>query len=168
LPAAVATAGFVMFAGSSAAYAVTDNHDGTVTVSVTEASGIDGANAALKKLGDNVVVVPVRAGCPSLDSFTQGVPLDAPAAMTMAMAADLASSGPVTVNVKGIPAGYTALVAVAPAGGNMRVGAMVLTKKAAPSCVSLSAVPVIRTRDSGVKSTTGAGGGSGLMAQTKP
>src|SRR5689334_7831015 len=58
---AATAAGFVVFGGGAgAAYAVTDNHDGTVSVAVSKPSGVDGANAALRKLGDHVAVVPVR------------------------------------------------------------------------------------------------------------
>jgi hypothetical protein len=47
----------------SAAYAVTQNADGTVTVTIAEVLGIAGANAQLEKLGVMVRVIPVQAGC---------------------------------------------------------------------------------------------------------
>lgn len=47
----------------SAAYAVTQNADGTVTVTIAEMLGIPGANAQLEKLGVMVRVIPVQAGC---------------------------------------------------------------------------------------------------------
>src|SRR6202035_3964831 len=55
--------------GGAAAYAVTPHADGTVTVGISKPSGIAGANASLTALGDRVVVVPVRAGCESMDSL---------------------------------------------------------------------------------------------------
>jgi hypothetical protein len=56
--------------GGSPAYAVTKNPNGTVTLDVYQKSGIAGANAKLHQLGDNVVVVPVQAGCPSIRSLS--------------------------------------------------------------------------------------------------
>lgn len=47
----------------SAAYAVTQNPDGTITVSVAELTGITGANEQLARLGVKVKVVPVQANC---------------------------------------------------------------------------------------------------------
>jgi hypothetical protein len=47
----------------SAAYAVTQNADGTVTVTIAEMLGISDANTQLEKLGVMVRVIPVQAGC---------------------------------------------------------------------------------------------------------
>src|ERR1700689_3130470 len=66
---AAAAAGVLVAGGGTPAYAVTTHPDGTVTLAVTRAAGISGANGALRKLGDRVVVVPVRHGCPSLGSL---------------------------------------------------------------------------------------------------
>ncbi|HEV8220046.1 MAG TPA: hypothetical protein VGQ05_07270, partial [Streptosporangiaceae bacterium] len=65
---AAATAG-VMALGSApamAAYSVT-RHDGTLSVSVYNATGVAGANAALKKIKARVVVVPVGESCPGIE-----------------------------------------------------------------------------------------------------
>jgi hypothetical protein len=51
-----------------AAHSVT-RHDGTVSVSVDNASGVAGANAALHGMHARVVVVPVRPGCPAIGSL---------------------------------------------------------------------------------------------------
>ncbi|MFD0631459.1 hypothetical protein ACFQ9X_07285 [Catenulispora yoronensis] len=69
--AAVATAavGFTAFGGTASAYAVTDNHDGTVTVKVDKPSGVAGANAALARIKSRVAVVEAKPGCPSIDTF---------------------------------------------------------------------------------------------------
>ena len=64
------TAGALVAGGGTPAYAVTTNPDGTVTLAVYQTSGIAGANARLRQLGDGqVVVVPVESGCPSLGSL---------------------------------------------------------------------------------------------------
>lgn len=47
--------------GGTPAYAVTKNPDGTITLAVYQKSGIAGANARLRQLGDKqVVLVPVE------------------------------------------------------------------------------------------------------------
>ena len=55
--------------GAARAYAVTQNQNGTVTLAVYRESGIAQANARLRQLGDNVVVVPVEPGSPVLGSL---------------------------------------------------------------------------------------------------
>ncbi len=62
---------------TSPAFAVTPNHDGTVTISIKRLSGIAGANAKLHQLGIRAQVVPqAPVGCqPTLDSTGgQGAP----------------------------------------------------------------------------------------------
>src|ERR1700761_6237054 len=68
--AAAAVAGVLVTGGGTPAYAVTSHADGTVSLAVYQQSGIAGANTRLRTLGDEqVVVVPVKAGCPSIDSL---------------------------------------------------------------------------------------------------
>jgi hypothetical protein len=69
--AAAATAGGLMASGGGApAYALTTHPDGTVTLDVYTESGIAGINTKLHQVGDDqVVVVPVGAGCPSISSL---------------------------------------------------------------------------------------------------
>jgi hypothetical protein len=62
--AAAATVASLAVGGGSPAYALTTNSDGTITLAVYQASGIAQANAKLHQLGDDVVVVPIRPGCP--------------------------------------------------------------------------------------------------------
>src|SRR5215472_13451010 len=62
-------AGVLTVGGGTPAYALTTNQDGTVTLAVYQESGIAQANAKLQLLGDRVVVVPVRPGCPSIHSL---------------------------------------------------------------------------------------------------
>jgi hypothetical protein len=122
--AAVATGvGLMVPGGGTPAYAVTANANGTVTLDVYDQSGIAGANAALRKLGDQVVVVPVKAGCPSITSLPL-VPRDAgylplQTNVTKSGGGSVTVSVPgggksVTVSGKGIPKGDVALVLVQP------------------------------------------------------
>lgn len=132
---AAATTGFVVFGGGSPAYAVTEN-SGAVTIEISNASGINGANSALHKLGANVAVVPVRAGCPDIGTFARQVK----GGQQTTFGAKLGDSNTITVNASGIPAGYTALAAFAEQSKNF-VGAVVLTNAPIPACVSLPTAP---------------------------
>jgi len=72
--AAAATAGSVIALSGSPAYALTSNHDGTQTLAVYQEAGIAQANAKFQQLKEPVVVVPVKAGCPSISSLPKPVP----------------------------------------------------------------------------------------------
>ena len=139
-----AVAGTLVASGGSpayAAYAVTKNPDGTVTVAIYSKSGIPGANARLRQLGDQVVVVPVAPGCPSLHSLpAPGVPSKGQISVESGRSKD----GGVTVNAQGIPAGDILVVgAVTVTSGKATTTEMgaSLTSPPAPSCVSMPAPP---------------------------
>jgi len=123
-----------------AAYSVT-RHDGTVSVTVNNTSGVRGANTALQKLQARVVVVPVKAGCPSIDSLPKA-PLDPHPAVWVAAGMDSDGHRSVSVRIKGtIPAGDTMILAFS---GNQQtgsVGAGGIITGPVPSCVSLPAAP---------------------------
>ena len=138
--AATALVGVTVFSGGAAAYAVTDNHDGTVTVAVKQASGIAGANGKLHSLGVPVVVVPVGGpGCTPVDAIA--VP---PAEHTkVTMEARTGAEGSVTVDVHGVPAGDRALVTFQKSADGKVTGSMFLVRGDAPvpSCVTLPVPP---------------------------
>lgn len=100
--AIAATVGsLVATGGGTPAYAVTTNPDGTVTLAVYQQSGIAGANAQLRRLGDDrVVVVPVEPGCPSISSLPAP---RVPASQISVQASG--SDGSITVAAQGVPAG---------------------------------------------------------------
>jgi hypothetical protein len=162
--AVAATAGVLVARGGTPAYAVTTNPDGTVTLAVYQTSGIAGANARLRQLGDGqVVVVPVKAGCPSIRS------LPAPAVPPrgdIAVRATSSRDGSVTVTAKGIPAGDVLVVGFETTAHGRDVtsaGASKLTSPPAPSCVSLPQAPSggVTVGGSGGPGTATHGGGSG-------
>lgn len=130
--AAAATAGALMASSGTAAYALTTNRDGTVTLALYQAAGISQANAKLRHLGDEIVVVPVRPGCPSITSLSG--PAVPPAKGKMIMVEVSAKS--LTVNAKGVPAGDIMVVAADPSGIGTGMTAS-LTSPPVPSCVSL-------------------------------
>ena len=141
---AAATAA-VMALGSapaSAAYSVTQ-HDGTVTISVSRASGVGGANATLHTMHVRVLVVPVRPGCPPIGSLPRPRPAPHPSVM---VGAGIGKHGHRSVTVKiskgGIPNGDTLILAFSGnphSGGSMGAGGIITGP--VPHCVSLPSVP---------------------------
>ncbi len=111
-------------------YAVRENPGGTITLAVYQKSGIAKANARLRQLGeDQVVVVPVESGCPSL-----APPAVSGQGQTISTGAS-SSGGSITVNAHGIPAGDILVVGVQTSGNTTTtVGA--LTSPPAPACIS--------------------------------
>ncbi|HEY2269123.1 MAG TPA: hypothetical protein VGI96_41355 [Streptosporangiaceae bacterium] len=140
--AVAATAGVLVAGGGTPAYAVTANPDGTVTLAVHQESGIAGANARLRQLGDGqVVVVPVRAGCPGVGSLPAPA---APRSGHIPLQVAVSRDGSVTVKAKGIPAGDILVVGVATTTHGSMVtsgGGSALTSPPAPACVSLPSAP---------------------------
>jgi hypothetical protein len=138
---AAAAVGVMVAGGGTPAYAVTTHPDGTVTLAVTKLSGIPGANGALHKLGDRVVVVPVEPGCPSLGSLR---PPNVPLTGHPYVQTTVGIGGSVTVNAKGIPAGDILVVGVETTTTGTThgsIGGGRLTSPPAPSCISLPAAP---------------------------
>jgi hypothetical protein len=142
--AVAAVTAAVMALGSapaSAAYSVT-RHDGTVSVSVSSASGVAGANAALHRIRARVVVVPVRPGCPSITSLPRPRPAPHPAVWVKS-GVNGDGHRSVSVKIKGsIPAGDTMILAFTgnPHNGGS-VGAGGIITGLVPPCVSLPPAP---------------------------
>ncbi|GAA1960372.1 hypothetical protein [Catenulispora subtropica] len=135
--ATAAALGFTVFGGTASAYAVTDNHDGTLTVKVTKPSGIAGANDQLKKMGSRVAVVEAKPGCPSIDTFR------APGNDGHALVDVMVKGGDpnsITVSASGLPNDETALV-VYSFDHDKATTAMVPVKGQVPTCVSLPTAP---------------------------
>ncbi len=136
---AVAVAGIAVAGIESPDYAVTKNPDGTTTVALYQTSGIAGANARLRRLGDKrVVVVPVEPGCPSPGSLPP--PAVSERGHRIATQTGISRHGSVTVNAQGIPAGDILVIGVQTS-GRSSLGGAVLTSPPAPSCLSLPALP---------------------------
>jgi hypothetical protein len=136
LGVAAAAGALVATSGGSPAYAVTTHPDGTVSLAVYQASGIAGANAKLHLLGDRVVLVPVRAGCPQ-----PAAPAVSGRGHQITVGTSVSRDGSVTVDAKGIPAGDILVVGVETKGHSSLTGGM-LTSPPAPSCISLPSLPV--------------------------
>ena len=143
--AAAATAGALVAVGGGTpagretpAYALTTSQDGTITLAVYHPSGISQANAKLHQLGDRVVVVPIRPGCPSVHSLPPPMrPADKGSITVMSAKS---RDGSVKVRASGIPAGDILVVGVeVTAHGSAGVAS--LTSPPAPSCVSAPPLP---------------------------
>jgi hypothetical protein len=114
--AVAAAVGTLVAGGGTPAYALTTHPDGTVTLAVYQQSGIAGANSKLHQLGDRVVVVPVKAGCPSIDSLpAPGVP-----AKDISLQVTASTGGGVTVDAHGIPAGDILVLGLSTTGGRFQ------------------------------------------------
>ena len=151
---AATVGGLMASGGGTPAFALTTHPNGTVTLDVYTESGIAGINTKLHQVGDDqVIVVPVKPGCPSMSSLP--APAMPPSGHLNVQASGSVKDGSVTVNATGIPTGDILVVGVettttgtthfSMAGGR-------LTTPPAPSCVSMPAPP---------PGTSGSGSGSG-------
>jgi hypothetical protein len=145
--AAAAVTAAVMALGSapaSAAYAVTRHANGTVTVSVTSASGVAGADAALHRMRARVVVVRVRPGCRAIGSLPRPRPAPHPR-LTVGSRVNGRNghrSVTVTIGKGGIPRGDTMILAFtgSPRSGTALGAGGIITGRV-PRCVSLPHAP---------------------------
>jgi hypothetical protein len=125
------TVGAVLIGGGSPAYAVTKDADGTVSVTLRESSGMDGANDELRELGVPAKVVPVRPECPSVDTL----PVVQPQGKVTGKATTNAD-GSISFETTGVPDGATVVVtSEEDAAGKLTLG-MFLVDGPAPDCVS--------------------------------
>ncbi|HEY6501252.1 MAG TPA: hypothetical protein VIZ20_17620 [Streptosporangiaceae bacterium] len=136
--AVAATAGSLVVLSGSPAYALTTNQDGTQTLAVYQRAGIAQANAKFHRLGEPVVVVPVRAGCPSISSLPK--PAVPGKATRISVKGGRSADGSITVDAHGIPAGDILVLGVQTTAHGSQTGGG-LTSGPAPSCVSLPQPP---------------------------
>ncbi|MFY9654386.1 MAG: hypothetical protein WBF20_16805 [Trebonia sp.] len=130
------TPAHVAGSGTPAAYAVTKNSDGTITLAVYQKSGIAAANARLRQLGDKqVVVVPVEPGCPRPPA-----PAVPGRGHLISTGISVSPNGGITVKAQGIPAGDILVIGVQTSGRTSMSGG-ILASPPAPSCISLPAPP---------------------------
>jgi hypothetical protein len=131
---AATVAGLVAGSGTPA-YALTTNPDGTVTLAVHQAAGISQANARLRALGDNVVVVPVRAGCQRLRP-----PTASPHGELVTTQAGQSADGGITVSGHA-PAGDIIVVGVMTDSAGKTMMVSQVSSPPAPACIGPVAAP---------------------------
>jgi len=140
LAVAAAIAATLVARSPAPAYAVTKNPDGTITLAVYRTSGIAGANARLRQLGDQqVVVVPIEPGCPRPPA-----PAVSGRGHRITTGITVSGNGSVIVNAQGIPAGDILVVGVQTStahGRHTGLGVGALTSPPAPSCINGPAPP---------------------------
>ena len=138
--AAIATAIvlFVSAASTPAAFAVSGNSDGTVSVMLRRIAGIKGANARLQALGIRAKFVQVAAGCRA------AVP---PAALAQIKTPDqvLIHAGRQTrIDPRKIPPGRMVVIMSWVKAGNVRTVKLGAAAKAAPDCIAGPAPQALR------------------------
>jgi hypothetical protein len=122
-------------AGSAPAFAVTENHDGTVSVEIRQFTAMKGVNAKLAKLGFRARFVQVPAGCtPPPPPYAAAFRLARSAA---ALAAVTAKPGFVHAQFdpRRIPVGKTLVVGAWREGGVINVRSATVAAGAAPACL---------------------------------
>lgn len=140
-----------LLAGGPAAYAVTTGADGVVTVSISDVSGVTGANEELRRLGVRAVAVPMRDGCVDLGSLPIDT-ADRGGGTSSTVDAVDGHTGSMTFDPGGIPEGVTLLLAATTESSSVVALGAVLIKGPVPECVSVQAPPA------GGKATPAQGG----------
>jgi hypothetical protein len=115
-------------ASSTPAFAVTRNHDGTVSVKVFRVAGIAAANAKLAALGIRARIVPQTDGCVPLVEAARGT-------QTTSAGAGLQAASAVQFDSRGIPGGRTLVIAAQNAGGKVDINVVNAVRGAAPACM---------------------------------
>lgn len=127
--AVAVTVASVTSSTSSAAYAVTQHSDGSVTVTIDELTGVAGANAQLEKLGVPVRVATVRAGCPKPTSIVLPLPPSLRGRIAHIEGQGVATSPDL------VPAGDTLVLSAYQTGAGVFLTSS-LYRGTAPTCVS--------------------------------
>jgi hypothetical protein len=132
LAALAATVGVVAILSTtgttpSAAYAVTQNPDGTITVTIDELTGVSGANSQLASLAVKVRVVTVKAGCPAPTGIVPTPP-------SLAARIAHAQGQGLAVRPDLVPAGETLLLTAREAGPAVDLSYS-LYRGAVPGCI---------------------------------
>ena len=103
--AGAATVAITTSDNTPAAYAVTKNADGSVTVTIKDIKGVDAANAKLREYGIGAKAVPMSRDCAPLDESK----MDLLGGYVLPRTSE---DGSVTLSPGDIPAGYKVLLGV--------------------------------------------------------
>ncbi|HEY3608421.1 MAG TPA: hypothetical protein VGL06_13015 [Pseudonocardiaceae bacterium] len=121
------------------AYAVTENSDGTISVTIHDISGITGANAELAALG-----VRARALTPTPDctEVLHGDPTHTMSDTDARTVATNAAQGKVVIQPRAIPVGDTLALTAKDFGNGSSIFMVGLVLDPAPSCVKENLQPI--------------------------
>lgn len=134
----IAVTGTVL-TGGAPAYAVSKGADGVVTVSITDITGVTGANEELHRLGVRATAVPVGDGCVAMSDLPVDTASRGTGISSLVTSGD-GTGGSMTFDADDIPEGDTLLLAARQSPTSLSLGAA-LIKGGAPECVSMP-VPV--------------------------
>ncbi|NUT48177.1 MAG: hypothetical protein HOV94_12835, partial [Saccharothrix sp.] len=126
--------------GGTPAYAVSKDADGVVTVSITDLTGVTGANEELRRLGVRAVAVPMRDGCVDLADLPVDPDSQGTGITSTVSTVDGVDSGSVTFEADSIPEGDTLLLAASQSPTSLSLAAAMI-KGDAPECVSAPTPP---------------------------
>ena len=120
------------FGGTSPAYAIVDNPDGTVTLTVREIEKFDEATAELRERGIPAVAAPMRTDC----SADERAKLEFPSGdrIPVVPIGENASDFAVKIYPDRIPAGATMVLGARPGGGSW-VAMAVYARGDLPACL---------------------------------
>jgi hypothetical protein len=119
-----------VFGGSAPAFAVSQDAEGVVKLSIEDISAVDAANAELRKIGAPVLAVPMTADCK--DTFE----VDEGSAGEMSGTGTLSDDeGSVTIPTKGLRPGTTVLVAAKKDRNSIALSVSYSVRGKVPSCL---------------------------------
>lgn len=125
---------------STPAYAVTQNRDGSVTVTIDELVGVDGANGQLAALGVPIRVAAPEAGCQVPPGRFRSAPL-MPELRTRLYAYVSQPQHGVKIDPALVPAGDTLLLAAREGQSGVVLLSVALYRGPAPACLPLRPGP---------------------------
>jgi hypothetical protein len=160
-------------ASTSPAFAVTRNHDGSVTVTITRLGSISGANQRLRALGYRAQLVQVAASCSGRVAQVGGEPWTAKVTPALARAASHVSVH-ARFDPRQIPARRMLVIAAWARGRRISVAPAHLVRGAAPDCLPAPPPPPVLIHAAGpvtvqcMAGTPPPGGNSGNAGNSGP
>lgn len=127
--------------GPAPAYAVTQNPDGTVTVTVRELTATPALESVLVSMGLPVRAAPVEAACRTRPGQYRQAPLPLAGQEPLYTPSHTGGVTSVTIDPRRIPDGDTLLLGVREAGPNAIVLEIALYRGATPPCLQLTPTP---------------------------
>jgi hypothetical protein len=135
-------------AGTSPAFAVTKNHDGSITLTISRMAGIRAANARLRALGYRARLVQVAPGCPPATAPSRGESWTVAASPAMARAAARVSIH-TRFDPRQIPVKRLLVIAAWVQSRKISIAPAHLVRGAAPVCLPAPPPPAVFLRSAG-------------------